>query len=322
MTWSSRASRPIIHSQAFVTSGTLTMVITYIRVATAPKVLKLLPVILALPLWNVGIGVDLVDAGDRARVSIVVEDALGRSAHPVRIAARVWEVGLLGVRGVGGERLSLLVNGTEVASSLTGGDGRAYFEFEPRRLGLFPMTVVLKDSPRVQDAEGTGILAVWERRRPVLLVEQAVLLADSPAGLRQLAAPSGRQFGDPSAGAADALTLVGKFYFNLVYLIPAQVNGTDMAVDFHKWLDANGFPPGVVVSVSSTAPELEAFVGTLKEDGWENVKAGVGASPAFAQALVAQRLKVAIKTDRPREDFPRRAKVVNDWLGVRKQLQD
>ncbi|GKS57905.1 hypothetical protein YTPLAS18_14320 [Nitrospira sp.] len=265
--------------------------------------------------------VTVADAGSRTKVTVIVADALARSAQPVRIESRVFQEGLLfGARGVGGERVLLEVNGDEVASSLTGGDGRAYFEFEPRRLGLFPMRVILSDSPRVLDAIGTGTLAVWERRRPILLVEQSVLL-DHDAGPSGMTA-AGRVLGEPSSGAAEALSRLGKFYFNLVYLMPPAADRAADASEYHAWLEANGFPSGVVQQVPPTGAALEAFIGTLKEQGWENLKAGVGSSEAFAQALVAHRLKVAIRTDKPRADFPRRAKVVPDWTSVRKQLQD
>ncbi len=267
-----------------------------------------------------------IQAAERVGVTVLVSDAMARSTRSVRIESRVVTDGLLGSRGVGGERVGLWVDGTQVATGLTGGDGRAYFEFEPRRIGLHPMKVTLAGSPRVQDAEGRGTLAVWERRRPLLLVEQGVLESGPTPPDRGVPFPpgavSGPQRGEPAPGAAEELARLTKFYYNLIYLVPVDQNGMALAQEVRTWLKSHGFPPGVVLTTPRTAAGIEEFIARLKDDGWDNLRAGVGTSRVFAQALVAQRMIVAIRTERAREEFPRKARVVKDWKAVRKQLQE
>lgn len=275
---------------------------------------------------NVEVLAGTVYAAERTAARVLVFDAIARSNRPVRVESRVVETGMMGARGIGGEKLTLSVDGTEVATALTGGDGRAYFEFEPRRIGLHTMKVALANSPRVLDATGTGTLAVWEKRKAILLIEQAVLfeaegepVRPTPPLPRLSTEPS---LGTPSPGAAQDLSRLGHFFYNLIYLVPSGSTDLIGAETLRNWLSTHHFPPGVVLAVPMATEGLEDFVSQLKADGWENLRAGVGRSPAFAQALVAQRLRVVIHSTKPQSEFPRKAKVVDNWTAVRKQLQD
>ncbi len=266
-------------------------------------------------------------AADRVAVEVIVADALARLGRTVRVESRLLHTGVLGPQGAGGERLGLAMGGEEVAGSLTGGDGVAFFELEPKRLGLVPMTVSVTGSSRVVDAAGEGWLAVWEKRRPLLLVESAVLFEPPAPDSGPIALPvptpdleiSGRQ---PAPEAAEELNRLGKFFYNIVYVIPAGPRHGTQRRQLHQWLTAHHFPAGVVLPAPATLAGLNELVGQMKTDGWENVRAGVGRTAEFAQALVGQRLKTAIVGGDTKGDYPRKARLVSDWKAVRKHLQD
>ena len=266
------------------------------------------------------------EAANRATVDVWVSDTLARSNRSVRIESRVVETGILGAQGVGGERVALWVDHVQVATGLTGGDGRAYFEYQPRRIGLFPMKVVVAESPRVGEAVGTGTLAVWERRRSILLVESRVLLdPESPgpaSGLSGFGFSTDMTAMTPNPNAAEELGRLSQFYYNLIYLVPIDGDGGARLGALRTWLTTHRFPPGVVLPVSHTTAGLEELIIRLKAAGWDNLKAGVGRTPMFAQALVAQRLTVAVVADESRETYPRRARRAKDWKTARKYLQD
>lgn len=273
----------------------------------------------------------LLWAADRVAVEVIVSDALARPGRVVRVESRLLRTGILGSQGAGGERLTLSVGGAEMAGALTGGDGVAFLEFEPKRLGLVPMKVSVAGSTRVLDAAGEGWLAVWEKRRPLLLVESAVLFApsvDSSApGRGPIALPvptQDREVSDrqPVPEAAEELNRLGKFFYNIVYLIPAGPHQGIQRRALHEWLLTHHFPAGVVLPAPPTLDGLTGLLGQMKSDGWENVRAGVGRTTVFAQALVGQRLKTAIVAGDVKGEYPRKARLVSDWKAVRKHLQD
>lgn len=277
--------------------------------------------LLPVPLW----------AADRLAVEVLVSDALARPGRTVRVESRLLQTGILGSQGAGGERVTLSVGGEEVAGSLTGGDGVAFFEFEVKRLGLMPMKVSVAGSTRVLDAMGEGWLGVWEKRRPLLLVESTVLFQpseDPPApGRGPIALPgptpdreiSGRQ---PAQEAAGELDRLGKFFYNIVYIIEDGPHHGARRRELHQWLSNHHFPPGVILTAPATVDGLNELLARMKTDGWENVRAGVGRTAVFAQALVGQRLKTAIVGGDGKGEYPRKARVVSDWKAVRKHLQD
>lgn len=266
-----------------------------------------------------------------SEVVLVLSDAMARSNLPVRVECLVLTLSGGRSRGVGGERLSLLVDETEVATAISEPDGRAIFTFEARRLGLHPMRAVHAvgaDGPAHAHgpvADGRATLAVWEKRKPLLLVEQAVLPDDAPASASVGAAGESASPA-PQVGAVDALSRLGHFFYNLVYLLPQRDDQPRQLDAYRAWLAAHKLPPGIVLSVPAGGEGLTTLMDRLKADGWENLRAGIGRTPAFAQALVTQRIRAVIHGApvgaSERGDYPRKARLAADWTTVRKYLQD
>ena len=66
---------------------------------------------------------------------------------------------------------------------------------------------------------------------------------------------------------------------------------------------------------------LFELLGSLKEEGWENVSGGIGQTVAFANVLVKNRLTTIILPPTGEDErYPRRAIVLNDWSRVRRHL--
>jgi hypothetical protein len=57
----------------------------------------------------------------------------------------------------------------------------------------------------------------------------------------------------------------------------------------------------------------------LRVDGWDNVKAGIGRTREFAEALVGLRLDVVIVPELERESLPKKAQAAKSWKEVRKK---
>jgi hypothetical protein len=268
---------------------------------------------LCLPFW------ERVARAEQIAAKVSVEDVLTAPGRTATLEARVTREGLAGgpAAGIGGEQVDFLVDGRKAGQTMTGGDGRAFFEYVPRMRGVHPITARVLASPRVRGAEGTARLFAWERRRPILLVETASLA--EPAHPRVLPLPGleARQERKPLDGAAEELNRLAKFYFNVVYLAPS----TESHRDQQEWLTRHGFPPGMLLPWSEKPEALEQQIARLREEGWDNLKAGVGRTRPFADALAAQRIVVVIVPPPERGDLPRKTRIAKNWAEVRRHLQ-
>jgi len=259
-------------------------------------------------------------AQDKITGHLIVEDILARPGTDVTLKAVLFEQGLLGNKGLGGETITFTVQGQHAGTALTGGDGRAFLEFKTHMRGNHKVVATVESSPRVESVEGNGNLASWERRRPILLVDFAVLLQkDSSISLPGLpGVGSLGALGKPQENAAHALTKLTEFYYNVIYLHEHQ--GTALH-ETRAWLRQHEFPVGITRMVPQDAKALLAFMEKLKEGGWDNLEAAIGRTWAFAQTLVKNRVKTVIFPDpREKKKYPRRAKIVSSWKEVRKQL--
>ncbi|MGH7254499.1 MAG: hypothetical protein ACREI3_01860, partial [Nitrospirales bacterium] len=273
--------------------------------------------------WSV---LDQAWAAERSSAQVVVKDALTVPSRPARIEARVIRQGLLRVVGLGGERLTLFVDGKEVGTALSGGDGRAFFEHAVPMRGNHVIRVRITGSPRVQDAEGQAVLASWERRRPILFVDMSALV-ERPATPRLPLPPelldfAGGQRPKPVPLAAEELTKLTAFYYNPIYLTRSGVDQMTGAGDVREWLREHQFPTGLWMAIPPGPEALAAKLEELEEAGWENLKAGIGASREFAEVLGKHRLEtVFISDEADPKSLPRKVRVVKDWAEVRDSLQ-
>lgn len=296
------------------------------RRASAESVFCILVVLAVSAFLRFVIIVDEVRAADKIDGVLSVNDALAVSGETARIEAKLVQSGLLSETGLGGEKLELLVEGKVAATAMTGGDGRAFFEYRYPRKGNHTLTVTVRlvPNPRVMASSATGTLAVWERRRPILLVELAALFEEPKAPLVPLPLEIGGQ-GRPAPvpDAADELTRLTKFYYNPVYLAwpgkepSSSFGSTD---EIRAWLRDHKFPAGVILTVRPGQEALNAALDALKAQGWASLKGGIGRTRGFAEVLLEHRLDVVIVPEPRRGEPPRKAKTAKDWKEVRKKL--
>ena len=265
-----------------------------------------------------------VSAADKVTAQLSVPDALTLLNRPVKLEARLTQQGLLGRAGLGGEQVEYVVGGKKVGTAMTGGDGRAFFEYTPRMRGNLTMTVRVVESARVASTEGAGTLFSWERRRPILLVEVASLMEEPknpivpfiplpplPGGKTTSISPT------PAPEAAEELKRLTDFYFNLIYV--TSHSGMGESDDMRQWLHTHRFPPGPIVPIGPGKGALTTMIERLRADGWDNVKAGIGRTSDFAEEFVAQRLDVVIVPEPERGQLPKKAQVARSWKDVRKK---
>jgi len=250
--------------------------------------------------------------------ALTVRDALTAPNHPARIIARLIQKGMLAETGLGGESLQLEVAGKVVGTAMTGGDGRAYFEYSPKMRGNVPFTVTLSPSPRVEASKASGLLGVWEHRRPILFIEALALMEESgdPSGLSLPIGKKPLSEWKPQPDAAEELSRLAQFYYNVVYLLDHRAEDTE----FRTWLNDHKFPVGVIIQTNTGTDGLGTLLDDLKKDGWTATKNGIGRSRVFAETLLERRMEVVIVPEPSKGDTPRKAKTAKNWKEVRKQL--
>jgi hypothetical protein len=263
-------------------------------------------------------------AASKVAGALMVKDALTVPNRPAKVEARLVQQGFMGETGLGGESLQLELGGNVVATAMTGGDGRAYFEYTPKMRGNVVVTVTLPGSPRVEASRAAGLLAVWEHRKPILLVEAAALMDRQPE-LPVPAVPFGKSPTaqlKPLPDAADELARMAQFYYNVMYVTAPNEGpfATAGSMEFRQWLEDNRFPVGLIVHEKINSDGLGTMLDELKNDGWTAMKSGIGRTPTFAAVLLERRMDAVLVPEPAKGEIPRKAKTAKDWKEVRKKL--
>jgi hypothetical protein len=266
-------------------------------------------------------------AAEKLEGRLTVQDTLVLPGQPARIEAVLTASGPLGAaRGLGGEQLELIIEGKPVAKAMTGGDGRAYLEYTPKVRGHHDITVRLVPNPRVVSAEAKALLGVWERRRPILLVEMAAVMPPakpSPVPIPLIPVPLAEEKDPaPAPGAAEELNRLAQFFYNVIYMSwsSKESDGLGRQKDLRPWLAQHKFPRGLFMTVSPGEQALGEKIDQLRAGGWTNVKAGIGRTRAFAEVLATARIEVVIVPELEKGDLPKKVKTVKEWKDVRKKL--
>jgi len=267
-----------------------------------------------------GVLPSVVVSEERA-VELYVTDALTFPRRPVQLQARLIEHRPEGDQGMSKETVEFFLQGRALGTVTTDAQGWARLEFAPKMRGNLSLRAKWVTAAKAEAVEGFGVVLSWERRRPMLLIDLAVLVegereAESP--LPAFFPDPGLILGRPSAAAPAELSKLAQFYYNLVYL---DRTGKGQLEVIQFWLRQHQFPPGMIRILPQADTALPELLLSLKEEGWENVSGGIGRTADFAEVLVKNRLQtIILPLPDKKEQFPRRAIILNDWSRVRRHL--
>lgn len=253
--------------------------------------------------------------------NLSVTDLLTSPGKPIQLQARLTNPEAEGEIGLPDQPLEFIVHGRTVGQANTDAQGWARLDFAPSMRGNLSIIVKLVTPSKTKAIEGKGVLLSWERRRPILLIDLAVLVEgelamDPPPP--ELYKDPGLILGDAHPAAASELGKLAQFYYNLVYL---DLTGRGHLEHIQAWLREHQFPPGMIRILQKTPTALNELIHALKEEGWEKVSGGIGRTADFAEVLVQNRLQtVILPLPQTKGRFPRRAIVLDDWSRIRRHL--
>lgn len=250
-----------------------------------------------------------------------VPDGLTSPGKRIQLQARLTNPEAEGEIGIPDRVVEFFVHGRTVGQATTDAQGWARLDFVPSMRGNLSIVVKVVTKSKVEAIEGKGVLLSWERRRPILLIDLAVLVAgelDTEAPPPELFEDPGLILGDAHPAAAAELGKLAEFYYNLVYL---DQTGRGRLEGIQAWLRDHQFPPGMIRILPRTPTALTDLLHDLKAEGWEKVSGGIGRTAGFAEVLVQNRLQtIILPLPNIQERFPHRAIILNDWSRVRRHL--
>ncbi|MGB4893967.1 MAG: hypothetical protein WBO94_05625, partial [Nitrospira sp.] len=155
------------------------------------------------------------EAAEKVQGILTVHDALTLPNHPVRIEAQLGGKAPGGSSPWGGVGVHLSIDGKAVATAKTNESGHASFDYLAKMRGTYVIAVSVDDAASVAADNGHATLCVWERRRPIILVELAALIQPAVSASTGTVTESSLQ---PVSDAADELSRLTQYYYNVVYV--------------------------------------------------------------------------------------------------------
>jgi hypothetical protein len=252
----------------------------------------------------------------KSRAVVIVQDTLAVPGRTVLLEARLISRGSPFMHGpLTGERLEFFVKGKSVGVALTDGNGLAAREFKPRQAGRYPVTVRLRETAQYESSEGTGLVSVDARRRPLLIVE--VEAVQEPA--RSTRNPFEKQ-GSPEL-LPDAAEVLNRWVatYHLIYIRSADLLARPQMLD---WLRDQKLPEAPLFMLAHPHRQLEAWLAQLKEEGWRTAHA-VTRDPLHADLYREHGARPILLMDPDEADEPNDVEALKatDWKQIQKQIQ-
>lgn len=257
-------------------------------------------------------------AADKVAALLTVPDALTLPNHSVRIEARLNAAGQGDKRPLAGVLLHLRIDGKDIATATTNEAGQISFDYLPKMRGTNVINLSVDPAASVSAEPREATLCVWERRRPIVLVELESLMQSAPSATNTTGGGA-KSPAEPVPEAAEELSRLTQYYYNVVYVPGEGLSSTGATGEMlRQWLTTHKFPPGFVGVPGSGG--LSAILERFKQEGWTTMKSGIGRTRSFADTLLLHRMEVVVVPELPKGELPRKAKGAKDWKEVRKRL--
>jgi hypothetical protein len=248
------------------------------------------------------------------KTNLIAYDQFAKPGEKIYLMAMLRK-GFLSIKPeISGERIEFFRNKKSLGIALTGTDGTAVKEIPPLSVGLYSFSAKLPEKARYTAEEADGILACWDPRTPIIIVDM-----DTLSEIERIDFPFRKIKRDskPLKDAPQVLKRLSKDY-NIIYL----TNRDELLLNKTRlWLKDNRFPIAPVFSIKadedSLAKEYAERIKDWKKDGWD-IKIGIGNIPQHAEAYLDNGMKAIILEDE--EELPEKAIMVKGWKEIEKTI--
>ncbi len=162
------------------------------------------------------------EAATQVTGMLAVKDVLALPNQVAQIEAQLLGKTPAGEAARAGVSLQLAIDGKPAGTVKTNERGQAIFEYVPKMRGTYRMTVSIDGIAPVSAETIQASLCVWERRRPMLLVELEAIMQPNLSAAADGSLPSDGWPDEPHAqpvpDAAEELGRLTQYYYNVIYV--------------------------------------------------------------------------------------------------------
>lgn len=265
--------------------------------------------------------INLLSWADGKKVNLIAYDQLARPGEKVYLMAKLRK-GIFSVKPeISGERIEFFqrLNNTKksLGIALSGEDGTAVKEIPPLNIGFHSFTARLSDTVRYTSEESEGIIACWNPKRPIIVVDIDGTVSETER--TELLLFKTDRDSKPIPDSPQVLKRLSKKY-NIIFLTHREemlLNKTRL------WLREHRFPTAPVFSFKLGEDPLmpEEYkaekIKNWKKEGW-NIMIGIGNTSHDAEAYLENGMKAIIIEDE--EELSEGAISVKGWKEIEKTI--
>lgn len=265
------------------------------------------------------LSVPLLSWAEGKEANLIFYDQIVKPVEKVYIMARLRK-GLISVKPeISGERVEFFKrlnnNKESFGIALTGGDGTAVKEIPPLRPGFHSFRVRLADTKRYNAEESDGIIACWNPKRPVIIVDIDGTVSDTDNS--DLLFKKKDTDSKPFPDAPEVLRRLSKNY-NIIFLTHRNellLNKTRLWLKEHKFPTSPVFTFRLGEDPAMPGEYKDEKIKEWKKEGW-NLKIGIGDKAHDAEAYSENRIKAIIIGDE--DDLPDGTIRAKNWKEIEK----
>lgn len=220
-------------------------------------------------------------------------------------------------RPAGGERIEFFEGDRYLGLALTGGDGIGVIRYIPHRQGVHKIRVRLQTASSYEAKEAEGVIAVWDRTKPVVLVSiEAVREKPKHRIFPFFSDKSDGAESKPVERSVDVMSSIHRRY-NVIYLYRGSLS---LVPDTKSWLGKNKFPSGPVIIWDGSKNSVNRFLSERLKD----IKGVVVTADDEAKVFQEEGVRTILMAEKKKvsefKKILKDATIVTDWNEIKKVL--
>ena len=260
----------------------------------------------------------ITSANSKAPAIIVPYDVIALPGIEVWPQAKVFTKKFFAAeRPVGGERIEFFEGDRYLGLALTGGDGIGVIRYIPHRQGVHKIRVRLQTASSYEAKESEGVIAVWDRTKPIILISMETLRERPKQRIFPfLSDKTEAMESKPVERSVDVMSSIYKRY-NVIYLYRGSLSPVP---DTKSWLGKSKFPGGPVIIWDGS----KNSVNKLLSERLKDIKGVVVTADDEARVFQEEGVRTILMAEKKKvSEFKKSLKdvaIVTGWNEIKKAL--